>query len=239
MLCKNVAKQTTMRHDTVAYAVRRVICRASCPSSLEPSYRRLAAREQQGVMQPQQQADQAEPAAAGQGQAAQAAPAPPAQPQQPQRRDAGLHRGDVMAILPGGEIAVADVVVTHPAQQDYLGRACRRDGFAAGEAERAKVREFRKFGDAGQYEFVPFALESYGRLGASAQSFLKRLGDIAAGQGNISKSAFVRSAYKEVSCALQRGIGEQYARSTMNIARASGRHFMPGCAVPVQEEAYL
>ena len=61
----------------------------------------------------------------------------------------------------------------------------------------------------------------------------------AAGQGNISKSAFVRSAYREVSCALQRGIGQQYARSTQNLARAAGRHFMPGCAVPVQEEAFL
>ena len=86
---------------------------------------------------------------------------------------------------------------------------------------------------------MPFAVVSYGRLGAASQTFLKRLGDIAAGRGNISKSAFVRSAYKEVSCALQRGIGLQYARSTLNIARASGRQFMPGCAVPVQEEAYL
>ena len=87
--------------------------------------------------------------------------------------------------------------------------------------------------------FVPFALESYGRLGAPARNFLTRLGDIAAGRGNISKSAFVKSAYKEVSCALQRGIGLMYARSNQNIARASGRQFMPGCDVPVQEEALL
>ena len=86
---------------------------------------------------------------------------------------------------------------------------------------------------------MPFALESYGRLGAPARNFLTRLGDIAAGRGNISKSAFVKSAYKEVSCALQRGIGLMYARSNQNIARASGRQFMPGCDVPVQEEALL
>jgi hypothetical protein len=239
MLCKNVAKMTQMRHDIVVSAVRRVVCRASCPSSLEPSYRSLAARQQQQGAAPQrqqQQADQAAPAAAGQGQAAQAAPAPPAQPQ---RADVGQRRGDIMAVLPGGQIDIVDVVVTHPARQDCLGQACTRVGFAARKAEEGKVRAFRRFGDAGQYEFVPFALESYGRLGASAQSFLKRLGEVAAGRGNISKSAFVRSAYKEVSCALQRGIGMMYARSTLNIARASGRQFMPGCAVPVQEEAYL
>ena len=110
----------------------------------------------------------------------------------------------------------------------YIDYVARSDG---------KVRAFRKFADAGQYEFVPFALESYVRLGVSGQSFLKRLGDIAAGRSNISKSAFIRSAYREVSCSLQRGIGLMYARSTMNIARAPGRHFEPGCAVPVQDEA--
>ncbi|NJN00175.1 MAG: hypothetical protein HC793_00355 [Aquincola sp.] len=236
MLCKNVAKMTQMRHDIVVSAVRRVVCRASCPSSLEPSYRPLAAPQQQVALPQQQQAARAAPAAAGQGQAAQAGPAPA---QQQQRADPGQRRGDIMAVLPGGQIDIVDVVVTHPARQDCLGQACTRTGLAAHRAEEAKVRAFRRFGDAGQYEFVPFALESYGRLGASAQSFLKRLGDIAAGRGNISKSAFVRSAYKEVSCALQRGIGMMYARSTLNIARASGRQFMPGCAVPVQEEAYL
>ena len=156
-----------------------------------------------------------------------------------QRVDPGQRRGDIMAVLPGGQIDIVDVVVTHPARQDCLGQACTRAGFAAKRAEDGKVREFRRFGDAGQYEFVPFAVESYGRLGASGQTFLKRMGDVAAGRGNISKSAFVKSAYREVSCALQRGIGLMYARSTLNIARASGRQFMPGCDVPVQEEALL
>ena len=122
-------------------------------------------------------------------------------------------------------------------QHATLKGASEHAGHAAQRAEDGKVRAFRKFADAGQYEFVPFALESYGRLGVSGQSFLKRLGDIAAGRGNISKSALICSAYREVSCALQRGIGLMYARSTMNIARASGRHYEPGCAVPVQDEA--
>ena len=93
--------------------------------------------------------------------------------------------------------------------------------------------------DAGQYDFVPFAVESYGRLGASAQSFLKQLGAVAAADGKISQAAFVRSAYREVSCALQRGLGRMYGRSLFNIARASGRQFMPGLDVPVQEEGLV
>ena len=237
MVCKHVAKMTQMRHDIVVSAVRRVICRAACPSSLEPMYRALAAPRQGGV--PRQQGAQAAPAAAGPGQAARAAPANPPRQQQQHRADPGQRRGDIMAVLPGGRIDIVDVVVVHPSRQDILGRSCQEEGFAARSAANRKVRNFSGFGDAGQYEFVPFAVESYGRLGAASQSFLKTLGDVAAGRGNISKSAFVRSAYKEVSCALQRGIGLMYARSTFNVARASGRQFMPGCAVPVQEEAYL
>ena len=141
--------------------------------------------------------------------------------------------------MPGGQIVIVDAVVWHTARQDCLTAGSLRAGVAAQRAGEGKVRRFREFGDAGQYEFVPFALESYGRLGAPAQNFLKRLGDVAAGRGNISNSAFVKSAYKEVSCTLQRGIGLMYTRSNQNIALASGRQFMPGCDVPVQEEALL
>ena len=90
-----------------------------------------------------------------------------------------------------------------------------------------------------KYDFVPFAVESYGRLGASAQSFLKELGEVAAARGSISKAAFVKSAFREVSCALQRGLGLQYGRALFNVARASGRQFMPGLDTPVQEEGLV
>ena len=86
---------------------------------------------------------------------------------------------------------------------------------------------------------MPFAVESYGRIGAAGQSFLKALGDVAAARGSISKAAFVQSAYREVSCALQRGLGLQYGRALFNIARTSGRQFMPGLDTPVQEEGLV
>jgi hypothetical protein len=101
------------------------------------------------------------------------------------------------------------------------------------------VRNFRRFGDAGQNDFMPFAVESYCCLGVSAQYFLKGMGDVVAGRDKISKSAFVKSADREVSCTLQRGIGMMYARSTVHWARASGRYSVPGCDVPVQDEALL
>lgn len=117
--------------------------------------------------------------------------------------------------------------------------ACANAGAAAQRAADGKVREFRRFGDAGQYDFVPFAGESHGHLGVAAQNFLKELGVIASSGGRISKAAFVRSAYREISCALQVGNGLMYGKGLFNIARASGRQFMPGCDIPVQEEALL
>ena len=142
--------------------------------------------------------------------------------------------------MPDGKISVVDVKVVHPCQQKYVQGASATAGHAATKAEREKVTEFRRIGeDAAQYDFVPFAVETYGRLGASAQSFLKQLGEVAAAGGGISKARFVRSAYREVSCALQRGLGLQYSRALFNIARASGRQFLPGLDVPVQEEALV
>jgi len=137
-------------------------------------------------------------------------------------------------------ISVVDVVVTHPSQQKFVQGASATAGHAAARAEQQKVTEWKRIGeDAAQYDFVPFGVESYGRLGASAQSFLKELGEVAAAQGAISKAAFVRSAYREVSCALQRGLGLQYSRALFNIARASGRRFLPGLDVPVQVEGLV
>ena len=98
-----------------------------------------------------------------------------------------------MAVMPGGQIVIVDAVVWHTARQDCLTAGSLRAGVAAQRAGEGKVRRFREFGDAGQYEFVPFALEWYGRLGAPAQNFLKRLGDVAAGRGNISKSRSSRA----------------------------------------------
>ena len=60
----------------------------------------------------------------------------------------------------------------------YIDYVARSDG---------KVRAFRKFADAGQYEFVPFALESYGRLGVSGQSFLKRLWDFLSSMQTVER----------------------------------------------------
>ena len=73
-------------------------------------------------------------------------------------------------------------------------------GCAAERMERKKRSEFERFGSGAGYDFVPLAMESYGRLGREASRFLSDLGDIAASDGRLRKAAFVRSVRQELSC---------------------------------------
>ena len=97
--------------------------------------------------------------------------------------DPGLRRGDILAVMPSGRTAVLVCVVTHPAASAYLPGAARTAGFAAARAERLKHTDFEQFGSGVSYDFVPVAMESYGRLGRAASRFLSALGDFAASDG--------------------------------------------------------
>lgn len=147
----------------------------------------------------------------------------------------GSHRGDILVVMPDGGISIVDVVIGHPGCSSYVKSASATTGALARRIERQKVLDFNKFSDAGSYTFMPFGLESYGRLGAGAVEFIKKMGDIASAGGRVSKTAFIQSAYRAVSCALQKGNGALYAKSVFRFAQSAGRSFVPGCDVPVQE----
>jgi hypothetical protein len=52
------------------------------------------------------------------------------------------------------------------------------------------VALFRRIGeDPGQEDLMPFAVELYGRLGASSKSFLQALGNVALAHSTIAKAA--------------------------------------------------
>jgi hypothetical protein len=130
---------------------------------------------------------------------------------------------------------MVDVTVTHPLGVNALSAASRTDGSAAAAAETRKVSDWQQFADSPQYEFVPFAVETYGRLGPKAVQHIRELGEIAASSGRISKSVFVMNAYKLIACTVQKGNSLMYAQSLTAIARATGQHFMPGLDVPVED----
>lgn len=145
----------------------------------------------------------------------------------------GKHRSDILTVLPGGRHVMIDVTVVHPLQSKFLNTASREDGVVAKAAAREKVVEWQQFTDHPAYEFVPFALETYGKLDAAAEAFVRELGEIAAASGRISKSRFVMNAYKALSCSLQMGNGHVYASSLTSIVRQSGKNFLCGFDAPV------
>lgn len=152
---------------------------------------------------------------------------------------AGLRRGDILAVMPEGRVVVLDCVVTHPAAASYVRAASRTAGATVLRAEQMKRRSFDSLGQGVGYDFVPLAVESFGRLGLEASRFLSDLGDVAAAGGTASKAAFVRSVRQELSCALCRGNGRMYNKYMFSFAQNVGRQFMPGCDLPLDEAGEL
>jgi hypothetical protein len=137
-------------------------------------------------------------------------------------------------MAPDGTLFLLDIVVTHQHVGCKLAECHGHTGKAAALAAADKQRQFRLHGDAEQYTFVPFAVESHGQLCKEAVDFLHMTAEWGAGSGlqRASKGAWLMSFYREISCALQRGNGLMYAKSAERLIRAQGCHFMPGAEVP-------
>ena len=71
-----------------------------------------------------------------------------------------------------GARAHVDVTIRHPCAAKYLTQAAVADGEAARVAEAAKRVRYPPLAEAGLQAVEPFAVETFGRLGASALRFL-------------------------------------------------------------------
>ena len=123
-------------------------------------------------------------------------------------------RVDIVESSSNNKTLFADVTVTHstPCSQSNLRKFALSDGAAAAEAE---VRKQRVYGDAAREvnaDFVPLAMESYGRLGQSALQFSRaKIKEFAATMefGGEYDSALVAKLQSywwcALSCCLQRG----------------------------------
>jgi hypothetical protein len=137
-------------------------------------------------------------------------------------------RGDILMAMPQG-IAIADVSVIHP-----LSAAAASPGAAAARRDHQKRTSYAGVEPNG-YAFVPFSVESYGRMGQLAMKILHQLGDEAAGPGVITRASFVAGTLRELSVGLCRGNFLMYRASGGMFARVSGRGFRAGLAVPTDE----
>ena len=143
-------------------------------------------------------------------------------------------RGDILVVMPQLRMAAVDVVVSHAPAKSYCDQAALTSGHVADTMERRKLAKFQKDVPSHvEFQFVPFAVESCGYMGKAALGFVGRLGDVAAGSGRISKSAFVRWAMQVLSVALQKGNADMYRAFGLVISREQGSRFDPGHEIPV------
>ena len=89
------------------------------------------------------------------------------------RQDGTRARLDISFVADGVRDYV-DVTIRHPRAVKYVQRAAVNDGAAAAVAEAAKCSRYPAVAAAGLRPVVPFALETYGRLGPSAQRLLRQ-----------------------------------------------------------------
>jgi hypothetical protein len=112
-------------------------------------------------------------------------------------------RGYILLPLSRG-ITIADISITHTLAINTLAAAATTAGTAAARREQQKRATYSRVEPNG-FPFVPFSVESYGRIGQPAMKLLHALGDEAAGPGGVTRASFVAGALRETSVGLCRG----------------------------------
>jgi hypothetical protein len=101
-----------------------------------------------------------------------------------------------------------DVTVTHPLQKSYVNVAAVEAGVAAHAAHDRKLQ--KHLGDCKDegLHFVPLAWESTGGATESVHETLCRWTDLEAARGGYSVSMIRQTLYSQISCSLQRHLGQ-------------------------------
>jgi hypothetical protein len=208
MVCISVQGQSSMRHNILKGIMRQIVHRAGVASTLELTLCCL----------PGLQAGVAAPAGGG---------------------DIGRleGRGDVLMALDTGMVAV-DVSVSHPAGVANRAATAATDRAAAAATDRAaaakrdveKRHAYNRL-ELNGYPFMPFSVYTFCRLGTPAIALFGCLGVDAVGAarlGAVSKSAFVRSALRQLSVGLCGGNCVICRKALGLRASRLGQGFLPG-----------
>ena len=100
-------------------------------------------------------------------------------------------------------------------------------------AEESKRRSHAARGSRG-YRFVPFAIETYGRLGRAAVELLGEWADAAARNGAFDRDAYLMWVKRELSVSLVRGNARLFTKFVGVLTRGIGQRFVEGMDVPLQ-----
>ena len=99
-------------------------------------------------------------------------------------------------------------------------------------AEENKRRSHATRGTQG-YRFVPFVMETYGRLGHAAGAVLGGWADAAAGNGAFDRKAYLRWVMRELSISLVRGNARFFKKFVGVLTRGIRQRFVAGMDAPV------
>jgi hypothetical protein len=146
-------------------------------------------------------------------------------------------RGDILLALPGG-ITIVNISITHPLAINTLAEAATMAGAAAARRDQQKRAMYSRVQPDG-YPFVPFSVESYGRIGQPAMKLLLALGDEAAGLGGVTRASFVAGALREIGVGLCRGNFFMYRACLGMYTQSSGMEFRVGMRVPTDEHGLM
>jgi hypothetical protein len=111
-------------------------------------------------------------------------------------------------------------------------------GAAAARRDQQKRATYSRVQPNG-FLFVPFSVESYGRIGQPAMKLFHALGDEAAGPGGVTRAYFVAGALWEISIGLCTGTFFMYCACLGMLAKSSGTGFRAGMSVPTDENGLL
>jgi hypothetical protein len=126
---------------------------------------------------------------------------------------------------------IGDVSVTHPAADTYVVATAREAGAAAAWRGRERCRKYDTHSKAQDYDFAPFVMGTYRRLGRPAMAGLNDLAEVAAANCRVSKAGCVRCALRELAVALYRGNALMHRVSLSQLVRTAGRGYRPGLLV--------
>ena len=134
-------------------------------------------------------------------------------------------RGDVL-VSTVDDLLNIDVTVVHPASSSMQSRASREPVMTASEAEKKK-RHDHGVGAVG-HTFVPFAIETYGRLGVEAVKVLKDWAKTAGEADFMDRNSYLVWMKREISVSLIKGNAHMFRRLVGLLTRGVGQRYLSG-----------
>jgi hypothetical protein len=106
-------------------------------------------------------------------------------------------QGDILMALPQ-YISITVISIIHPLSMNTLSRAATTAEATASHRDQQKRTGYARV-EQHSYGFVPFSVETNGRLGQQAMRLLHLLGYQASGPGGVTWASFVNGALRELS----------------------------------------